>query len=249
MELREGYKQTEVGVIPEDWECVPAGDVIQFFGGNGFSSSDESLTGIKWLKIANVGVDKIKWDSVSFLPESFLKEYKDYVLKKDDIVMALTRPILNNRLKVAKICKSDEPAFLNQRLAKLKPKNNSSADYLFYVVKRSNFVVAMNLAMAGTDPPNIGNAALEKIAIPLPPTKTEQTTIANTLSDTDAWIQSLTRLIAKKCQIKQGAMQTLLNPYEKGHLKTGWVVKKLGEILESTQLGGNYANTDLYKKA
>src|SRR5690606_29400124 len=45
------------------------------------------------------------------------------------------------------------------------------------------------------------------------PDKREQTAIANALSDVDALIQSLTRLIAKKRQIKQGAMQTLLNPY------------------------------------
>ena len=61
------------------------------------------------------------------------------------------------------------------------------------------------------------------------PSIAEQTAIASTLSDADALIQSLTRLIAKKRQIKQGAMQTLFNPYENGRLKEGWVVKKLGE--------------------
>lgn len=62
------------------------------------------------------------------------------------------------------------------------------------------------------------------------PTKAEQTAIANALSDADTLIQSLTRLIAKKRQIKQGAMQTLLNPYENGRLKPGWVVKKMSEV-------------------
>lgn len=232
MELKPGYKQTEVGVIPEDWKCVPAGEAIRFFGGNGFSSRAETTTGIRWLKIANVGVDKIKWDALSYLPDSFLKEYKDYLLKVNDVVMALTRPVLNNKLKVARLTVEDEPAFLNQRVAKLIPINGNKLEYLFYVVQRSNFVAAMNLAMAGTDPPNIGNAALEKIAIAIPPKKEEQTAIANALSDADALIQSLTRLIAKKRQIKQGAMQTLLNPYENGRLKAGWVVKRLGEITD-----------------
>src|SRR5690606_26033569 len=72
-------------------------------------------------------------------------------------------------------------------------------------------------------------ANLKKYKIPLPPTKTEQAAIANALSDADVLIKSLTRLIAKKRQIKQGAMQTLLNPYESGRLKAGWVVKKLGD--------------------
>lgn len=249
MALKPGYQQTEVGVIPEDWKCVPAGEAIRFFGGNGFSSRAETTTGIRWLKIANVGVDKIKWDALSYLPDSFLKEYKDYLLKVNDVVMALTRPVLNNKLKVARLTVEDEPAFLNQRVAKLIPINGNKLEYLFYVVQRSNFVAAMNLAMAGTDPPNIGNSALEKIAIAVPPKKEEQTAIANALSDADALIQSLTRLIAKKRQIKQGAMQTLLNPYENGRLKEGWVVKKLGNVATlKARIGWQGLTTAEYRK-
>ncbi|MXS84127.1 restriction endonuclease subunit S, partial [Nitrosomonas oligotropha] len=80
---------------------------------------------------------------------------------------------------------------------------------------------------------NIGTKDIKQGLIPLPPTKAEQTSIANALSDADALIQSLTRLIAKKRQIKQGTMQTLLNPYENGRLKAGWVVKKLGSCLQT----------------
>ena len=228
--IPQGYKQTEVGVIPEDWHCVPMGDAVIFFGGNGFSSTSESTYGVKWLKIANVGVHRISWEAESFLPEQFLNEYKNYLLKSGDVVMALTRPILSGRLKVAKLCKADEPSLLNQRVAKLIPKKGNDLSYIYFIVQRDGYVAAMNLAMAGTDPPNIGNYALERIKVPIPPTKTEQTAIANVLSDADAWIQSLTRLIAKKRRIKQGAMQRLLNPYEVGVLKKGWVVKTLGDV-------------------
>jgi type I restriction enzyme S subunit len=62
--------------------------------------------------------------------------------------------------------------------------------------------------------------------VPYPPSKKEQTLIATALSDADAFITSLEKLIAKKRMIKQGAMQKLLAP------KKGWVVKKLGEICQ-----------------
>jgi len=65
---------------------------------------------------------------------------------------------------------------------------------------------------------------IKNLLIPLPPTKAEQTAIATALSDADALINSLEKLIAKKRNIKQGAMQHLLKP------KEGWEVKKLGEI-------------------
>jgi type I restriction enzyme S subunit len=69
---------------------------------------------------------------------------------------------------------------------------------------------------------NVGD--LLQFVVPIPPTKTEQTAIANALSDADALISSLEKLIEKKRNIKQGAMQELLKP------KKGWVTKKLGEI-------------------
>ncbi len=76
----------------------------------------------------------------------------------------------------------------------------------------------------GSGQPLITGGQLKQLQIPLPPTNAEQTAIAAALSDTDALIQSLEKLIAKKRIIKHGAMQELLKP------KEGWVVKKLREI-------------------
>jgi len=73
---------------------------------------------------------------------------------------------------------------------------------------------------------SLNTEILKNISVALPPTKAEQTSIATALSDADALIQSLGKLIAKKRNIKQGAMQELLKP------KEGWVVKKLGETGE-----------------
>ncbi|NBW60071.1 MAG: restriction endonuclease subunit S, partial [Crocinitomicaceae bacterium] len=72
--------------------------------------------------------------------------------------------------------------------------------------------------------PALSMANLKKFQIALPPTLTEQTAIASALSDTDGLITGLEKLIAKKRNIKQGAMQQLLQP------KEGWEVKKLGEV-------------------
>jgi type I restriction enzyme S subunit len=72
---------------------------------------------------------------------------------------------------------------------------------------------------------NISKGSLLSISMPYPD-PSEQTAIAASLSDADALIQSLEKLIAKKRNIKQGAMQELLKP------KEGWVVKKLGEITD-----------------
>jgi type I restriction enzyme S subunit len=65
---------------------------------------------------------------------------------------------------------------------------------------------------------------IKSISFPLP-TKSEQTAIATALSDTDALIENLEKLIAKKRNIKQGVMQELLKP------RNGWGIKKLGDFI------------------
>lgn len=144
--------------------------------------------------------------------------------------MALNRPITNNQLKIAILKREDTPAILYQRVGRIQILSSNIkilfAYYSFLVYIRK-FVEESSV---GTDQPFISTVKLKKVRLPIPPTKTEQTAIANALSDADTWIQSLTRLIAKKRQIKQGAMQSLLNPYEDGVLKGGWEVKRLVDI-------------------
>ena len=242
--IPEGYKQTEVGIIPNEWLCVPAHSIVDFFGGFGFSSRYSSVSGIRWLKIANVGINEIKWDAESYLPERFGEEYKTYLLAENDIVMALTRPILDNKLKIARVREADLPALLNQRVARLEAKNSSDINYLYYVVQRSDFIAAMNLAMAGSDPPNIGTITLGQINIASPSNSKEQTAIANALSDVDALISELEKLIAKKQAIKTATMQQLLTGktrlpefalHEDGTPK-GYKQSELGEIPEDWEV-------------
>jgi len=78
----------------------------------------------------------------------------------------------------------------------------------------------------GTKQQSFTGGIAKKLPIVVPPTIEEQTLIATALSDADALISSLEKLIAKKRNIKQGAMQKLLEP------KVGWEVKKLGEVGE-----------------
>jgi type I restriction enzyme S subunit len=112
----------------------------------------------------------------------------------------------------------------HQRVYKISDFKEGLDGYYFYLYFSNNFY---NRIMQMTAKSSVDSVRMEMIAdmkIPLPPTKAEQTAIATALSDADALIQSLEKLIAKNRNIKQGAMQELLKP------KEGWVVKTLGEI-------------------
>lgn len=81
--------------------------------------------------------------------------------------------------------------------------------------------------------PSLNQGILGKVVVPLPPTKVEQEVIAEALSDADALIESLDQLIAKKRQIKQGAMQELLTGKRRlPGFEGEWVIKRLGDVAE-----------------
>jgi len=208
-EVAEGYKETKIGVIPEDWQAVKLSESVNLFGGFAFSSEDSKSEGVKWLKIANVGIDKITWENESYLPFEYLEKYSNYALSKNDIVMALTRPILNSKLKISKITDLDIPCLLNQRVGKLDPKQNTFGDYIYHSCKMPMFIHSMNVAMAGTDPPNIGFRDLSKIQIPLPPLP-EQQKIAEILSTVDKKLELERKRKEKLERIKKGLMNDLL---------------------------------------
>ncbi len=226
------YKQTELGLIPEDWEVKKLGNEINILGGNAFSSNDISEEGIKWLKIANVGINKIKEDVLEFLPFEFKEIHKDFLLKSGDYVMALTRPLLGGKLKISKILNNDE-WLLNQRVAKLDSKVGTIEYYINYF-KQPYFCYQLEVLMAGTDPPNLSLTEFKNIKIPVPPLP-EQKKIADCLSTWDVAIEKQSQLINALTQRKKALMQQLLTGKKRlPGFSEEWKEVKLGSLCKVT---------------
>jgi len=224
MEVKRGYKQTEVGVIPEDWEVKPIDKEIDLLTGFPFPSSSYSKTGIKLLRGSNIKRGVTDWSAdITEYWEKLSPELKQYVLKEGDIVIAMDGSLVGRSF--ARLTHEDLPALLLQRVAKVRSSKIDSG-YLKEFICSDFFTKHCDSVKTVTAIPHISPKDIKEFQIPLPHTKAEQTAIAAALSDADALIQSLEKLIAKKRNIKQGAMQELLKP------KEGWMVKKLGEICE-----------------
>ncbi len=213
-------------MIPEDWS-VPRMDKLAVIQ-RGASPrpidspiwfDDRSSTG--WLRISDA-TKAIKYLTETTQNLSELGIANSRYVEKGNLVMSICATVGRPVLTKKNICIHD--GFVVFKSLKV------SMEYLYYVLTDIEKDWSKH-GQTGSQM-NLNTGLINSIPIPLPPTKTEQTTIANALSDADAMIQSLTRLIAKKRQIKQGAMQTLLNPYENGCLKGGWVVKKLGDVAD-----------------
>lgn len=142
-------------------------DVAFVEPGYAFKSKDSTEKGIRWLKIANVSFDFVDWSEKSFLPNDFSDKYQKFLLKPGEVVLAMTRPVLNDKLKIAAMSEDDCPAILNQRVTRVRSKENYYTNEQITILMKSKRVVrAINTAILGTDPPNISGKEIERLPLP-----------------------------------------------------------------------------------
>lgn len=229
MELKEGYKLSEFGFIPNDWEVQTIGEISSPVRGGSPrpAGSPKYFNGsfIPWLTVAALTNIPISQLYVSETETFLTQEGSLYsrTLEKGTLIIANSGATLGvAKILAIKCCANDGIAAL------LDIDKEISPEYLVYFINTKTKYLREVVA-TGNGQPNLNTGLIGNIKIPLPPTLTEQTAIATALSDADALINSLEKLIAKKRNIKQGAMQQLLKP------KEGWEVKKLGDFLDYEQ--------------
>lgn len=216
MEVKKGCKQTEVGVIPSGWKVRKLGEVAHVATGNTPPTRDSSNYGEDFLFVSPADLGKGKYITNT---EKKLSK-KGFDISRKFPANSILFTCIGSTIGKSGV--SPKELTSNQQINAIFPDDSFSIDYLFYAL---NLLSPKIKSLAGEQAvPIINKSEFEETLIPLPPTKAEQSAIAATLSDADALIQSLEKLIAKKRNIKQGAMQELLKP------KEGWVVKKLGEL-------------------
>ena len=219
MELvAEKYKQTEVGLIPSDWEVVQIQHVAQVIGGGTPSTYNSHYWNgnINWFTPTEIGNQKYSFESLRKLTLSGLKNSSAKILPAGTI-------LLTSRASIGDTSILKVESSTNQGFQSLIANKTIDNEFLYYSINCLKKQLIENAS--GSTFLEISPRKVKEIKIPLPPTKDEQTAIATALGDMDALIASQEKLIDKKKAIKQGAMQQLLKP------KNGWVVKKLGELI------------------
>lgn len=176
----ESLKQTEIGELPKNWAVKRLSDIASLQGGFAFKSSDYKESGIRLFKIANVSFGKTIWDDISFLPNTYLEVYRDYVLKSGDIIMAMTRPIVSGGIKIAIASKNDTPCLLNQRVGRFILKGDIDPNYFYFFLFSDYFIRHIIVGADGAQQPNISSKKIEEALIPYPPLE-EQMEIASAI--------------------------------------------------------------------
>lgn len=221
-----GYKQTELGWIPEDWEIRTFGDICNPSKAKYNPLNSENR---KCIELEDLAQGTGRLLNVS---NSSDKASLKTVFSKRDVLLGKLRPYLR------KYFFSDFDGVCSTEIWVLKSKHSIEPEFVFYHAQSDKIIEAANLS-TGTKMPRAEWKTVSETQISIPPNIKEQTAIATALSDMDSYIRSLEALIAKKRLIKQGAMQELLTP------KEDWEVRKLGEcLISSPSYGINAAACD-----
>jgi type I restriction enzyme S subunit len=217
------FKQTEIGLIPEDWDIVELGEIGNFKNGINKSKEDFGF-GFPFVNLMDVfGKPKIYGNEEFDLINSNEAERNLYDLRKGDIIF-IRSSVKPSGVGLTSVVSVDlKKTVFSGFLIRYRENigiHNEYKRYCFYEEKFRNELISNSSVSANT---NINQEALKKLKLSLPPLP-EQKAIAQVLSDTDNLIQAIEQKLTKKRAIKQGAMQQLLTP------KEDWEVKKLGDI-------------------
>ncbi len=228
MQVREGYKKTEVGVIPEDWGVKKFGELAVIDPDNLTSSTAPDYS------FKYVALEDIDNGILRNITELIFKNAPSRArrkIKNGDILLSTVRPNLKSHFWVKEEVK-DWICSTGFSVVRCK-ENITHPGFIFSHL--FSFIIGKQIdsLITGSNYPAINSNDVKSLQVPIPPTLSEQTTIATALSDTDALINSMEQLITKKRAIKQGAMQELLTGKRRLPGFSGeWEVVKLADVAD-----------------
>lgn len=236
MEVKPGYKQTEVGVIPEKWDCTTVRGIASsarnaIVGGpfgSDLVSADYVEAGVPVIRGQNMGGQWVSGTFV-FVTNQKAKSLESNLARTGDIIFT-QRGTLG---QVSLIPVKPFPSYLiSQSQMKLTVSRELAEPlFFFYVFTSEDQQELIRGGTIQTGVPHINLGILRGIPVQLPPLP-EQRAIAEALGDVDALLGALDRLIAKKRDLKQAAMQQLLTGQTRlPGFEGEWAVAVLGDLL------------------
>ncbi len=238
MELKAGYKLTDAGVIPFDWDLVNLGDKSSKVGSGITPTGGERVykaEGRPFLRSQNIGWGCLLMDDIAFIDNETHESFNSTEIEQGDVFLNITGA------SIGRSAVADERVVggnVNQHVCIIRP-NHEKLNYRFlnYFLLSRNGQRQIDSFQAGGNRQGLNFGQIRSFLLPLPPVP-EQRAIAAALGDVDALIAALDRLIAKKRDIKQAVMQELLTGRRRLPGYDGeWRTCRLGEVIRDCSSG------------
>lgn len=246
MELKPGYKQTEVGVIPEDWDVISleqAGNSQRPISYGIVQTGPDLLDGVPCLRVVDITEGRVTNNELIHTSKAISNSYKRTVLQAGDLVMPLRGKIGD----VAIVESNLAGANLTRGVALLAIRKELSGPYFHQAISWRGTRKRLEQSMNGSALQEIPIASLRAFKISVPQKSAEQSAIAEALGDVDALLSSMDALIAKKRDLKQAAMQQLLTGKTRlSGFRGKWEVKRLDDVASIRSGGTPSTNVPSY---
>lgn len=236
------YKETEVGLIPDDWQIELLGNLCTIFGRIGFRGYTKAdivkeHEGAITLSPSNIQNSRLVLEKCTFISWKKYHESPEIKIYNRDILLVKTGSTFG---KTAIVNNLKRKATLNPQVVVLK-KIKIPNEFLGFLMQFEVFQNQINSTIVGGAIPTLSQKQVANFKIPIPPTENEQKLIAQALTDTDALIQALEKKIAKKKLIKKGVMQRLLTP------KKDWLRKTIKDLVSTPVTDGPHETPKFVK--
>jgi type I restriction enzyme S subunit len=244
--LESGFKETEIGLIPEDWEVVKLGEVVNFKIGRTPPRKNKDY----WTN------GRYYWVSISDMRNSYINNTSEMVSEKahKEIFKEKLTPagtlLMSFKLTIGRTAILNVDAYHNEAVISIYPKENKVLkEFLFYYLPAVDYSNLQDKVVKGN---TLNTSKLNKILISLPPLE-EQKAIANILSTVQNAIEKTEKVINATKQLKKSMMKHLftygavavdeidkvkLKESEIGLIPEHWEVVRLGEVAEKMKAGG-----------
>jgi type I restriction enzyme S subunit len=258
-QLPEGYKQTEVGVIPEDWDIDKLASLTQSKRpiSYGIVQTGRPIEGgVACIRVFDIKDGIINDKDLITTSKEINNSYKRTILNEGDLIIALRGKIG----ELAVVTKEFEGANLTRGVALIALQEIYSSHFYKQYLSSAESKIRLQNSLNGSALQELPIATVRSFPIAIPPLP-EQRAIAATLSDVDALITSLDKLIAKQRHLKTATMQQLLTGKKrlpgfgkgKGYKQTevglipeDWDCKKIGSFTDCTAGGTPSTLVDAY---
>jgi len=250
--IREGYKESALGEIPEGWEVYQLSKHIELLTGFPFKSQNfnEDNRGTKLLRGVNITEGKLRWnekiDRWWNLP---FDEFDKYSAHVGDLVISMDGSLVGRNY--ARVGDSDLPLLVVQRVACIRSKKSLDLEFLNQIIGSPLWVNYVDSVKTSSGIPHISAKNIREFKVPFPPLP-EQQKIAEILSTVDDKIDVIDQQITQTQELKKGLMQQLLTKgightrfkdSVLGEIPEGWEVKNIEDIL-TIGSGKDYKHLD-----
>ncbi|TWX73802.1 restriction endonuclease subunit S [Colwellia sp. C1TZA3] len=212
----------EVTELPKGWIQDELRSICNVISGNAFKSKDFVESGTPLVKISNVQSGFYLIKNQEYLPSSYIEDTNNsFLVKPEDLLMALTRPITNGKLKICHYPKGNEIGLLNQRVCKLNFNAEIDKKYCEYHLLTNSFMKLVEVNLSETLQPNLSPKTLSTlpfVVVPLP----EQKRIVEKLDSLLAQVDTIQQRLNNLPNIIKRFRQSVLAAAVSGKLTEKW---------------------------